>query len=245
MTTKEFSQQFDVLLNSFKDYHQYGITLGQIITLNEYEKSLYLTMAQESIVMELVTGKNANNESFEKNEEVRRYLQALIHPYEISSQSNYPNSVSPYSQFFYLEDLRAEDVWYIIYEYATVGNGSRVTEVKAITHSEVNKILKNPFRSNFINRTFRLDVNDFTDKIVELINPHTIKTYGFRYLKKPSPIILEDFEEVSIGGLQTIKECELHESLHVRILGRAYEMALQAFVTARGNVPAKEQKENK
>ena len=38
MTTREFSQQFNILLNSFKDFKNYGLTIGQIITLNEYEK---------------------------------------------------------------------------------------------------------------------------------------------------------------------------------------------------------------
>ena len=39
MNTKEFSQRFDSLLNSQKDYKSYGGTLGHVLTLNEYEKS--------------------------------------------------------------------------------------------------------------------------------------------------------------------------------------------------------------
>lgn len=121
---------------------------------------------------------------------------------------------------------------------------NRITEVKPISHSEITKVLNNPFRNNPKRVTLRLDVSDFTDKIVELINPNIISEYFFRYLKKPSPIILEDFEEVSINGIKNITECELHESLHVRILGKAYELALQAYVTARGSSPTREQNDN-
>ena len=79
---------------------------------------------------------------------------------------------------------------------------NRITEVKPISHSEITKVLNNPFRNNPKRVTLRLDVSDFTDKIVELINPNIISEYFFRYLKKPSPIILEDFEEVSINGIK-------------------------------------------
>ena len=244
MKTKEFSQQFDLLLSSFKDFNTYGLTIGQVLSLNEYEKSMYLTMAQEAIVLELVSGKNGFRDSFEKTEEVRRYLQPLVREYSINrSTSMTYTGVSSYSQFFSLEDLRIDNIWYIIFEKATLVS-NRITEVKPVSHNDVYRTLQNPFRSNFNRITLRLDVSDYSDKVIELINSTNIKSYYFRYLKKPNPIILEDFDEVSIDGIKNITECELHETLHASILGRAYEMALQAYVTARGTVPAREQKEN-
>lgn len=244
MTTKEFSQQFDLLLNSFKDFKDYGLTLGQIITLSEYEKSLYLTKAQEAIVLELVSGKNNSLDFFEKTEEIRRYLQPLLRMFVISrSLSLTYRGVSPYSQFFSLEDLRTDDIWHVMFEQAVLNNDV-VTEVKPHTHNEITKILQNPYRSNFDRFTLRLDISDHNDKVVELVNSIKIKTYVLRYLKKPSPIILEDFEDVSINGIKNITECELDSSIHSTILGRAYQMALQAYITARGTVPAREQNEN-
>ena len=49
MTTEEFSNEFDVLLNS---YSSGGIEF------NEYEKSIFLTKAQEDLLVELYNGKN-------------------------------------------------------------------------------------------------------------------------------------------------------------------------------------------
>ena len=39
-------------------------------------------------------------------------------------------------------------------------------------------------------------------KIVELINSNEIASYKIRYLKRPCPIILEDFENVTINGIK-------------------------------------------
>ena len=72
MNREEFSNQYDVLLNSFnRDAHT-------DIRLNEYEKSLFLTDSQEAEVLSLYTGKNLNGESFEETEQLRRYLAPLI-----------------------------------------------------------------------------------------------------------------------------------------------------------------------
>ena len=49
MTTQEFSDGFDTLLNSFGN----TLTFGSTLTFDEYEKSVFLTKAQESIVIEL------------------------------------------------------------------------------------------------------------------------------------------------------------------------------------------------
>ena len=57
MTTKEFSDAIDSLL------------MPHNITLDEYEKSLFLTQAQEQIVIELYSGRSNKVSSFESTEE--------------------------------------------------------------------------------------------------------------------------------------------------------------------------------
>lgn len=56
-------------------------------------------------------------------------------------------------------------------------------------------------------------------------------TYQIRYLRRPQPIILTDLtqENVSIGGKQTVSECELSSELHQEILQRAVELAKAAY----------------
>ena len=66
MDIQQFSAEFDLLYNN--------VTSNQAPGLNEYEKSLYLTKAQEEYVLSLYNGKNPYGDSFEKTEELRRYL---------------------------------------------------------------------------------------------------------------------------------------------------------------------------
>lgn len=59
MTTEEFSNEFDTLLNSYAlSPNKYGMESSPLtIELDEYEKSVFLTKAQEDIVISLYNGK--------------------------------------------------------------------------------------------------------------------------------------------------------------------------------------------
>ena len=75
MTVEEFSNSFDTLLNSYALTPNFGEeTSKQTIALDEYEKSVFLTKAQEEIVLGLYNGKNPYGDIFEGTEELRRYL---------------------------------------------------------------------------------------------------------------------------------------------------------------------------
>ena len=230
MTTKEFSQEFDTLLHSYESFNSYGLTIGQSIEINEYEKSLYLTKAQDDIVIELCSGKSLNGDSFDKTEEVKRYLQELICEETLTTKVTNITGVSPYSQFFQLSSKFSRgELLFMIFETAKIGN--RVTLVKPITNDKVYSILRNPFKANFLERTFRLELTDTT---IELINANPISSYYIRYIKNPTPIILEDFENVSIKGYSSTMECRLHPSMHNQILKRAYSLLLQSLQVKAG-----------
>lgn len=55
MTTEEFSNEFDTLLNSYSNEYS--------INIDEYEKSIFLSHAQEEILLELYNGKNQFEDS--------------------------------------------------------------------------------------------------------------------------------------------------------------------------------------
>lgn len=227
MTNIELSQEFDTLLHSYNTFNAYGVTIGTSLILNEYEKSVYLTTAQEQLIKEYYSGNTATENSFESIEEVRKYLQALVTDITLTTQHicTPKYSVSKYSQFYKLTTkLNKHELWYIIFETAKIGN--RTTIVKPTTHDKVYSLLRNPLKTNFLERTFRLEISNDT---IELINKYPITEYFIRYLKKPRPIILEDFENLTINGYSTETSCELHESLHRPILERAYLLALQTF----------------
>ena len=110
MTIEEFSNEFDVLLNSYAANNPFGIGQG-LTQLDEYEKSILLTEAQESIVRDLYNGK-LTGDGFESTEEQRRNLDSLVNTLELTSKDISKPKMSDNSEFFQLPS----DVWFITYE---------------------------------------------------------------------------------------------------------------------------------
>ena len=66
MTNAEFSDMFDTLADSFAFHAAFGEQSSTFaLALNEYEKSFYLTKAQEEVVLSLYSGNNSLGNSFE------------------------------------------------------------------------------------------------------------------------------------------------------------------------------------
>ena len=79
MNEKEFSDKFDTLLNSYKTSVPYGYEEGSFdFTLNEYEKSIYLTQAQESFVRSYFTNSTDIDGTFEGSENARKSIESLV-----------------------------------------------------------------------------------------------------------------------------------------------------------------------
>ena len=96
MTNQEFSNEFDILIQSYSSQPTFGITDNLAFT--EYEKSVFLTRAQEELVIALYSGDNTNDISFEKTEEVRRYLSSLVKTKKLT-QVQSDNAISKNSIF--------------------------------------------------------------------------------------------------------------------------------------------------
>lgn len=233
MTTKEFSDAFDIMLNSYGDF-------SGTLAFDEYEKSLFLTQAQEQLVIELYTGRNNKGGSFEKTEEMRASLKSLI---KTSPCNNIENlkGISKYSKFFTLP----KDILFITYESATLDdttagckNGSEILIVPT-TQDEFNTVMENPFRQASERRALRLDYGTTDDgtNVVEIVTKYNIKDYTIRYLSKPTPIILanlnsssidDKLDSLSIDDKTKITECTLNSVLHKPILERAVLLALSS-----------------
>lgn len=232
MTTVEFSDGFDTLLDSyrrFKDFDDREIL--DSLDFNEYEKSIFLTQAQEQIVIELYTGRNNLQSSFEDTEEFRTYLKNLIKTEELSPVSRNTVGLSKHSKFFHLPD----DCLFITYESAILGedagckSGEYITVVPT-TQDEYHRISGNPFRGAGYRRALRLDLGKGDIEVVSIYN---IKKYIVRYLRRPKPIILftapqVELTGVSINGYNDITECELDPIVHQQILERAVTLALHS-----------------
>lgn len=226
MTTEEFSNNFDVLLNSYKANSQFGEQSSIIdINLDEYEKSVFLTNAQEELVESVYSGKNPFRDSFEKTEEVRRYLSNLTKTYKTSNKEDINSGLSDNSVFFKLPD----DLWFITYEAVNLesdnlcANGKN-TSVTPITQDEYHKIKNNPFRGSNKRRALRLDLGD---NMVEIISKYNVEEYLVRYLSRPTPIILVDLPDgLTINNESNKTDCKLNSALHRTILERAVQLAL-------------------
>ena len=69
MTIEELSNGFDVRLGSYVRKASFGKESSEeVIALDEYEKSLYLTRAQDDIVLSLYNGQTATGRGFEESE---------------------------------------------------------------------------------------------------------------------------------------------------------------------------------
>ena len=238
MTTEEFSNEFDSLLNSYSNNLEFGHI--HVLECDEYEKSVFLTKAQEDIVKELYNGKNPYGDSFEKTEELRRYLSNLIKTKKYDSPTNTNNSINESEKLYSNSILFTlpSDVWFITYESVdfeddSLGckNGTNICVVP-VTQDDFSRIMKNPFRGPNERRVLRLDADNGN---IELISKYNIKNYIIRYLKQPNPIILIDLPvELQINGEHNKTECELNPVIHRTILERAVKLALLSRVSSAG-----------
>ena len=167
MTTEEFSNEFDVLLNSYATAKPFGV--GQSLTeLDEYEKSILLTEAQEDIVRDLYNGK-LTGDGFESTEEQRRNLDSLIKTVEPTALDNPTLGLSSNSKFFQLPS----DVWFITYESVLLSDDSlgcknnTKADVIPVRQDEYHSVKDNPFRRPSDKRVLRIDTGS---SVIELIS---------------------------------------------------------------------------
>lgn len=228
MTNKEFSDGFSTLLNSF------GVT--PTITLDEYEKSTFLTNAQEQLIIDIYSGRNIiYGKSFEQTEEIRRYLSNLVETYETSTKVTGKLGLSKDSVFFEIP----QDTWFITYEVAFLKD-SRLgcldgieASVVPLPQDDLYRAKDNPFRGPSEDRVLRLDIRS---ELAELISKYNVDKYLMRYISQPTPIILVDLPDgLSINGVSTESECELNPVVHRAILERAVQLAIISKTQLTGN----------
>lgn len=209
MTTEEFSNEFDILYNNIMSNQAPGLT--------EYEKSVFLTEAQNAIVLESYNGRNAKNLSFESSEESRRLLQDLV-----LSKTYTTNEINHVNDKYNID--KPEDLLVIVYECCTLKDGN-IAIVIPTKFDSLYETLNNPFKCPSKNKVLRVDNTN-----IELYSISDIVSYNVTYLSKPTPIILEDLEGVSIEGISEKTECKLNPIVHFDIVQRAVALAKNAFI---------------
>lgn len=229
MTCEDFSNEFDELYNN--------VTSNMAPGLDDYDKSVFLTQAQEEIVTQLYNGTSG----FESSELNRRYLANLITHVTIGSSS--PTSYSNYLVYTFtpssgITPSNNKDILAIISEQVVLSdidcysNGKFVSVVPT-KYDELNTVIQNPFRRPNNKRVLRVDKNT---KDVLIISKYPVEEYICEYLKRPEPIIINTLpDELKIDSIGTKQTCALDESLHRTILKFAVQLAAASWASNNKN----------
>ena len=223
MNVQELSNLFDTLLQPYITKDNFG--KQNTLAFDEYEKSIFLTKAQEQIVLELY-------QELEQSEEVRKYLSNLIKTDNYAPVGEQDETLINNNFKSYKVEI-SNDILFMIYEQCTLSDennciNNKIVSVVPTIHDDLDKVLKNPFKSPNNRKVIRLDF----DNKIELISKYNISNYKVRYLKKPNPIILVALEDnLSINNGDTkVSNGETNPILHERIVQRAVQLAVQSKV---------------
>lgn len=231
MTNQEFSNEFDVLYNNIMSNAAPG--------LDEYEKSVFLTKAQDEIVKNYFNPKgNRYQEGFDGNEKRQIDFSMIMRSKSIST-GFIDGTFDTRGKIITLDS----DIMMILNEYATVtraksdGDTNSKSEsvrltIVPINYNEYSRLMSKPYKRPLKWQAWRLLTNDGTVKKAEIITgpSDTLTAYNVRYIKRPRAIILSDLEGVTLDNKSTAQECELDPILHQEILQRAVELAKAAYI---------------
>lgn len=234
MNVSEFSLEFDVLYNN--------ITSNLSPGLSEYEKSVFLTRAQEQIVKNHF-GIKSNSKQEGLNNSIKRdtdfstlFKTVSFNNNEIAEIRNPTNTLNTRVRRFTIK----EDYLFIINEFCEIekrdSTDTQLTTVVPLHYSEFARLNSGPYKEPNLYETWRIisDVVTVNESTFDLYIRYnwTFKNYIIRYIKKPNPIILEDLstQNLTIDGKDAVSGCELNPILHQEVLDRAVELAKVAFL---------------
>ncbi len=227
MNNQQLSNEFDVLYDNVMSNAAPGLT--------EYEKSVFLTNAQEELVKNYFTAKGNKygegiGDSIKRETDFSFLIKgSTIQPTDQSSYQGIDSRsticILPEKTLFILNEI----------VQITYGGVTTKTIVVPISPEEYTRLMSKPFKEPLKGQTWRFMGYDNTNMIVELIpkSEATITNYYLRYVRYPDPIILTDLSSygaaVNINGISIATPCQMVDSLQREILGRAVEMAKVAY----------------
>lgn len=248
MTTQEFSNAFDTLLNSYNAQASFGEgTAKTDIVLDEYEKSVFLTQAQDIIVKSYFSS-NTNPQGEGIDDSTRRQVDFSglieVNKPTVSEQTAF----DPRGKMYKLPDK----VLIVLNERLQVTKGGKTKNyvVVPISYSEYDRIMSRAYAQPLKKQCWRLfkgtsgaspsyDIHSEIIPIEGSIGTGTSDKveYIIRYIRRPQPIVLTNLsmtnqESLDIDGVSSVSECELNPILHVDILNKAFELAIVAKTRA-------------
>lgn len=227
MTSKEFSSQFDILYDN--------ITSGKAPGLNDYEKSVLLTKAQDQLIKNYFTPLGNKYQEGHSDSHKRTI--------DFSNITKSKNAITgtigtgtTYRDTMIYE--RPADIL-IPRGFVLRNDSNKELQVVSVTEEELTRLFSKPYKQPYKGQAYKLEEST-SDKVYQIIvgKAHINADFKLyvRYVKVPNPIILMDIEAfeyemgleedtLSINGSRTISECELDPATHNEILDRAVNIA--------------------
>lgn len=235
MTVEEMDDMFEVLYNN--------ITSNQAPGLNAYEKSVFLTKAQDEIVKNYFNPKSKGNNTQEGfDDSQKRQVDFSMLTTVMTEDTDFS------SPLFDMRDNTKsvslpEKLMMAINETVEVTRGEKkklLLQVIPIKFDEYTRLMSKPFKRPLKYQAWRLINSDTANKADIVIGPSdTLVRYTIRYIRRPQPIIISDLDGLTIEGKGSKTECELDPILHEEILQRAVELAKAAWTsTGQDNIQA-------
>lgn len=222
MTNLELSNEFDVLYNN--------ITSNQAPGLDEYEKSVFLTKAQDEIVKSYFNPRlNKPQEGFDGNEKRQIDFSMIM---RTKSYTNF--SAATFDNKSNTKKVTLDsDIMMFINEFADVTRGGATVRLTVVPldYREYSRLMSKPYKRPLHYQAWRLLDNSGSANNAELIIGPTdsLTKYSIRYVKRPRAIILTTLDGVTLDGKTEEQTCELDPILHQEILQRAVELAKAAY----------------
>ena len=228
MNSFEFRTQFDLLYNN--------INSNAAPSLDDFEVSVFLTMAQKAIVKNIYKGEKGLG--LQENEETRRAISPITEEKSFSKGEFAASNITSE----HLLDCLSENILFILSESCKLNNTKCNTDsyldVVPVYYDSIQTILKNPFRRNTDKRILRLEKDGKICLYCTQSVWDSLDKYYIRYIRKPYPIILSNLSIIgeTIDGktmpLQNGKFgiCELDPLMQLQIITTAVQLAQLAKI---------------
>lgn len=224
-TLVEMSNEFDILYNNIMSNMAPG--------LDEYEKSVFLTKAQDEIVKNYFNPKgNKYQEGFDDNQKRQVDFSMLITTIKTATLE----TAGTFDTRSKVVDFPT-DALFVINEMVMASNDAKsyvALTVSPLSFGEYMRLMAKPYKYPPKSICWRLlNVNGSTRKAELITSYKNLKDYVVRYVKQPSPIVLVDlddtYSDVSIGGETKQTAYSLDPILIHEIVQRAVELAKAAY----------------
>lgn len=233
MTVREMDDMFETLYNN--------IGSNQAPGLNAYEKSVFLTKAQDEILKNYFNPKSKGNntqEGFDANPKRQVDFSSIISVYNVELTNSQIQGGKIDGRSNTKSVSLPEDLMMAINETVLVDRDSKnvTLQVIPLRFDEYTRLMSKPYKRPLKYQAWRISSYSINSNYADIITgPNDSPlSYLLRYVRRPNPIIVSNLDGLTIEGKGTTTECELDPILHEEIIQRAVELAKIAW-TSTGN----------